>query len=121
MGLFSLGLFVLIFLSGCVAARDPQPIQIKQSGDQGLTCDQIAIEYKTNTEVAAAKIAKNKSDDTREMWLGILVWPGLFDLKNADGTEGNALLDRNIYLKETARNMKCQGVETWSAQPERYT
>jgi hypothetical protein len=121
LGSFSLALFILIFLSGCVAARDPQPIQIKQSGDEGLTCDQMAIEYKTNTEVAAAKIAKNKRDDTREMWLGILVWPGLFDLKNADGTEGNALLDRNIYLREKARDMKCQGVDAWPTQPERYT
>ena len=117
----SLGLVVLLLLPACVKARVPQPMAIKQANDQSLTCDQMAIEYKTNTEVAAAKIAKNNSDDTKEMWLGILVWPGLFDMQNADGTEGNAMLDRNIYLKETARSMKCQNVEVWPAQPERYS
>jgi hypothetical protein len=72
-------------------------------------------------EIAAAKIAKNNRDDTRELWLGILVWPGLFDLQNADGTEGNALLDRNLYLKETATGKKCSGLDAWPKQPERYT
>jgi len=33
----------------------------------------------------------------------ILVWPGLFDLKNADGNEANALLDRNIFLRGVAQ------------------
>ena len=116
------GLAIIAFLlPACVKARIPQPMTIRQPTDQGMTCDQMMIEYKTNTEVAAAKIAKNNSDDTKEMWLGILVWPGLFDMQNADGTEGNAMLDRNVYLKETARNMKCQGVEAWPGQPERYT
>ena len=114
-------LFIVLTVSACVRARVPQPMTMQQANDKALTCDLIAIEYKTNTEVAAAKIAKNNSDDTRELWLGILVWPGLMDMQNADGTEGNALLDRNVYLKETSRNMKCLGVESWPAQPERYT
>lgn len=48
---------------------------------------------------AAAKIAKNENSDTRDFWLGAFVWPGLMDLQNADGNEGNALLDRNIFLR----------------------
>ena len=114
-------LLFLLSLSACVHARVAQPIQMKQSADSSMTCEEIATEYKTNTEVAAAKIAKNSRDDTRELWLGILVWPGLFDLQNADGTEGNALLDRNLYLKETATGKKCTSLDVWPKQPERYT
>jgi hypothetical protein len=116
--------YVLLFvlsLSACVSARVAQPISMKQATDGGITCEEIATEYKTNTEIAAARITKNNKDDTRELWLGILVWPGLFDLQNADGTEGNALLDRNLYLKETATGKKCTGLDAWPKQPERYT
>ena len=112
---------VLVILGGCVQARDPQLIAMKQAGDSALTCEQIAVEYKSNTEVAQSKIAKNRFDDRRELLLGILVWPGLFDLKNADGNEGNALLDRNIYLRELAKGKSCAAVEAWPGQPERYT
>ena len=111
----------LLILGGCVQARDPQLVAMKQAGDSALTCEQIAMEYKANTEVAQSKIAKNQANDTRELFLGILVWPGLFDLKNADGNEGNALLDRNIFLLELAKGKSCAAVETWPGQPERYT
>ena len=75
------------------------------------------MEYRTNTEVAESKIAKNRSNDRRELLLAILVWPGLMDMKNADGNEGNALLDRNIYLRELAKVKPCAGVESWPEQP----
>lgn len=110
-----------LILGGCVQARDPQLVAMKQAGDSALTCDQIAVEYKANTEVAQNKIAKNRANDNRELLLGILVWPGLFDLKNADGNEGNALLDRNILLLEVAKGKSCSGIESWPGQPERYT
>jgi hypothetical protein len=112
---------ILVILGGCVQARDPQLVVMKQEGDSGLTCEQIAMEYKSNTEVAQNKIDKNRSNDRRELLLGILVWPGLFDLKNADGNEGNALLDRNIYLRELAKSKSCTAVESWPEQPARYT
>jgi hypothetical protein len=111
----------ILFLPACVATRSPQPATIRQAGDQTLTCDQIAIEYKTNTEVAGQKIARNRSSDTQDILLGFFVWPGLADFQNADGVEGNALLDRNVYLREVARNKKCAGMEHWPIQPERYT
>lgn len=88
---------------GCVHARVAQPIAIKQPADMELSCEQLVIEYKTNTDVAAKKIEKNENSDSRDFWLGVFVWPGLMDLQNADGNEGNALLDRNIYLQEVAR------------------
>jgi len=111
----------LLILAGCVQARDPQLFAMKQAGDDALTCEQIAIEYRSNTEVAQSKITKNRANDRRELLLGILVWPGLFDLKNADGNEGNALLDRNIYLWELAKAKSCAAMDAWPGQPERYT
>jgi len=111
----------LVILGGCVQARDPQLTAMKQGGDSALTCEQIALEYKANTEVAQNKITKNRSNDRRDLLLGILVWPGLMDMKNADGNEGNALLDRNIYLREIAKSKSCTAVESWPEQPARYT
>ena len=111
----------LVILGGCVQARDPQLTAMKQSGDSALSCEQIATEYKSNTEVARSKIDKNRSNDRRELLLGILVWPGLMDMKNADGNEGNALLDRNVYLLEFAKAKPCAGAESWPEQPARYT
>jgi hypothetical protein len=106
--------------AGCVSTRTAQPVAIKQAADPELTCEQIAVEYKTNTEVAANKISKNRSDDTHDVVVGFFVWPGLADFQNADGTEGNALLDRNIYLRELAKDKGCKGMESWPPQPERY-
>ena len=111
----------LVILGGCVQARDPQLTAMKQGGDTALSCEQIATEYKSNTEVAQNKIVKNRSNDRRELLLGILVWPGLMDMKNADGNEGNALLDRNIYLLELGKGKSCTAIESWPGQPRRYT
>ena len=111
----------LLILAGCVQAREPQLVAMNQTGDSMLTCDQIDVEYKANTEVARSKIAKNEANDRKELFLGIFVWPGLFDLKNADGNEGNALLDRNILLLGLAKAKACTGMGTWPGQPERYT
>jgi hypothetical protein len=118
--MFMLALLSLL-VSGCVPARVAQPIPMKQSTDMDMTCEQIAVEYKSNTEAAGAKIANNRRRDKRELWLGILVWPGLMNLQNADGNEGNAILDRNIYLREVAKNKDCHGVDSWPKQPVRYT
>ena len=111
----------LVVLGGCVQARDPQLLAMRQVGDGALTCEQIAVEFKSNTEVALNKITTNRANDRRELVLGILVWPGLFELKNPDGNEANALLDRNIYLREAAKGKACPAMETWPGQPERYT
>ena len=113
--MFILALIPLsLLIAACVPARVAQPTPMKQ-------CEQIAIEYKSNTGVGAGKIANNRRADKRELWLGILVWPGLMDLQNADGNEGNALLDRNVYLREVAKDKSCNGVDSWPTQPKRYT
>jgi hypothetical protein len=114
-------LLLILLLTGCVQARVATLTPVQQAGDGALTCEQVEREYKANTEIAGAKIAKNESSDTRDFWLGVFVWPGLMDLQNADGNEGNALLDRNILLRELGRSKSCAGVDNWPAQPKRYT
>jgi hypothetical protein len=91
-------------MAGCVHARVANIQPVQRPNDQQLTCDQITLEYKSNTEIAGAKIEKNENADTRDFWLGVFVWPGLMDLQNADGNEGNALLDRNICASWQNRN-----------------
>jgi hypothetical protein len=77
-------------------------VALSQPRDEAITCEQIRVEYVSNTESAAAKIKKNKEGDKQDIVVSLLIWPGLADFKNADGTEGNALLDRNIRLKNMA-------------------
>jgi hypothetical protein len=114
-------MIVMCLFAGCVHRPPPQPVVVKQANDANLTCEQITVDYTANTEIAKNKITKNKSSDVDDaLWI-IFVWPGLADFQNADGNEGNALLDRNIYLREVAKSKGCKGMETWSSQPERYT
>jgi hypothetical protein len=94
---------------------------MRQANDAQLSCQEIGIEYKSNTEVAADKIRRNQAGDTHDLLVGFFVCPRLADFNNADGHEGNALLDRNVYLREIAKSKNCEGMEFWPAQPERYT
>lgn len=116
--LYSIVLF--LFLTGCANTRDPQSISTFKTNDNKISCDEIITEYKSNTEIAAAKIKKNDDDDVQDVVVGFLIWPGLADFKNADGTEGNALLDRNIRLKNIALKNGCDGVSNMPNQPNRY-
>ena len=111
---------MVLVLVGCAQTRDPNTVAIKHANDEKLTCQDVETEYKTNTEIATFKISKNNSDDSRDVLIGFFIWPGLADFKNADGIEGNALLDRNIYLRELSLALKCD-IRSWPAQPTRYT
>jgi len=88
-------------------------------GNTGLTCEQIQVEYIANTQVATQKIAKNNGDDVQDVVVGLLIWPGLADFKNADGIEGNALLDRNMFLRPLATTKGCS-TSSFPKQPDRY-
>ena len=110
-----------LFAMGCVSTPMPRPVAMRQPSDTQLSCQDLAVEYKTNTEVAADKIRRNNSADTHDLIVGFLVWPGLADFNNADGHEGNALLGRNVYLREVAKTKTCENMQFWPAQPERYT
>jgi len=104
---------------GCAHTRDPQPVALSLASDSAITCAQIMTEYTSNTESAAAKIKKNDEDDIQDVAVGLLIWPGLADFKNADGIEGNTLLDRNIRLKNMAVERGCN-VSAYPKQPEWY-
>ena len=95
------------------------PCPAQNSHDENLTCDEIFAEYKSNTTSADHKISKNNGDDVQDFFVGFLIWPGLADFKNADGIEGNAILDRNLYLMELAKMKECDVIRL-PVQPERY-
>ncbi len=84
-----------------------------------MACELILAEYRTNTLVAGDKIKKNNADDVQDFFVGLLIWPGLADFKNADGIEGNALLDRNTRLLEVAKMKDCN-TSDFPPQPVRY-
>jgi hypothetical protein len=113
------GVALATVLVGCVSTPEPNPISVKQEGDTDLDCKYLEAEYKGNTEAAARKIDKNNNDDGLDFVKGFLIWPGLADFNNAPGHEGNALLDRNAWLKNLAEAQKCEFSE-WPEQPERY-
>ena len=110
---------ISVILSGCISTPKPDPIAVVQSGDDGLSCAEIAAEYHANTETSTEKIVANKASDKKDLAVGILIWPGLVDYNNAAGHEGNALLDRNIHLLEIAGIKECNTAE-WPEQHERY-
>ena len=113
-------LVVLVLgLVGCAQTRDPQPVMLHQDHDREMSCDEIQTEYESNTQIAAEKIELNRKKDQTDVFLGFLVWPGLADFKNAEGTEGNALLDRNVFLRKMAGDKGCD-VSGYPDQPERY-
>ena len=98
-----------VLIISCVSTPIPRPVAMRQPDDAQLGCQQIAIEYKSNTEVAADKIRRNQSGDTHDLIVGFFVWPGLADFDNPDGHEGNALLDRNVYLQDTRKLSQVKG------------
>ena len=110
----------MIALAGCAQTRDPHAVSMTRQGDAGLSCQAIETVFKANTEVAEYKISKNNSDDGRDILVGFFIWPGLADFKNADGIEGNGLLDRNVYIRKLAITKGCD-VTDWPVQPTRYT
>lgn len=110
---------ISVTLLGCISTPEPNPVSVKQAGDKSLSCDYLKAEYMANTEAASRKISKNNSGDVQDAALGLLIWPGLADFNNAPGHEGNALLDRNSWLKTLAEIKKCDSTN-WPEQPDRY-
>jgi hypothetical protein len=99
-------------LSAC-AGRTPEPTTVAFETDQIQECTTLENEVRSNASIAQAKIASNKSQDGGDIAVSVVsvifFLPGLFllDTKNADGVEGNALLDRNERLKQIALSKGC--------------
>jgi hypothetical protein len=83
----------LLILSAC-AGREPSLPTIALASDQSQECTALEAEVIANAIGIAG---------------GLLFWPALFaiDTKNADGHEGNALIDRNEHLKQIALKKGC--------------
>lgn len=109
-------LFVVIVagLLGACAGREPNIPPVAQGGDFEKDCTQIINEMVANASSAEAKIKSQNSRDEGDVAIGVagalLFWPALFaiDTKNADGHEGNALLDRNQHLERIATRKNCE-------------
>lgn len=102
----------LVAVSAC-AGRSPEPTTVAYETDNIQECSTLEYEVRANASTAQAKISSNKSQDGGDIAVGVVsvifFLPGLFlmDTKNADGVEGNALLDRNERLKQIALSKGC--------------
>lgn len=102
----------LLAVSAC-AGRSPNLPVVAYDTDSIQTCQSLEREVVNNATAAQSKIAANNARDGGDVAIGVgsvLLLPlGLLalDLKNADGHEGNALLDRNERLKEIAVSKGC--------------
>jgi len=102
----------VVLVAGC-AGREPVVQPIAMTNDDKKDCDSIESEVFANAANARAKISANQSRDGGDVAIGVagvlLFWPALFamDVKNADGVEGNALVDRNDHLRRIALNKGC--------------
>lgn len=102
----------LALLAGC-AGREPHIPPVAQGGDFEKDCTALVNEMIANANSADAKIKAQKSRDQNDIAIGVagalLFWPALFaiDTKNAEGHEGNALLDRNQHLMQIAAKKGC--------------
>lgn len=112
-------------LAGC-AGRDPNMMASMQTEDKNLVCADMEKEYSNNHNVALVKIKANETDDDKDLILGgvgvLLFFPVLFalDTKNADGNEGNSLIDRNEHLVKLANDKGCT-TASWPPLPKKYS
>lgn len=113
-----ISLTVLSLLIGGCAITTPYPVDTEQTKDKEMACSDILYEYETNTTQAAEKISDNQLADVGGFFFAICVFP-VWDTGNADGHEGNALLDRNIWLKKIAVDLDCD-ISSYPKQPKRY-
>lgn len=108
-----------IAMFGCASTTLPNLVDEKQEDDNQLTCVDLEFEYRRNTDTASSKISKHNVANVINVTLDILVWSGIGNDNNITGYEGNALLNRNLWLKSLAKEKKCD-FTGWPEQPERY-
>ena len=114
---------LLLALSAC-AGRNPQPIDIQQSADPGLSCPAIEAEMAGN-DARIAQLAK-ENDEASDMNITVgalaagLFPPAVvaFDVSDAQEVEISALHDRNTRL-ETMRIHR--GCVTADLVPQGFT
>ncbi|MCH9806223.1 MAG: hypothetical protein K0U74_00670 [Alphaproteobacteria bacterium] len=107
-----------IAIAGC-AGRAPQLVQVVKAEDNGMTCDQIVAELKSNNQRMTDLAKEEGWKVTQNVVAGVagfvipVLWIGM-DFQDAAGKEGKALSQRNEYLTSLAQK-KCGGVPTTTA------
>jgi len=114
---------LLLALSAC-AGRNPEPVDVQQSADRGLTCPVIEAEMEGNRARVRYLEKENSEASDMNITLGALA-AGLFppalvatDVSDAQEVEISALHDRNTHL-ETLRIHK--GCVTAKLVPQGFT
>jgi hypothetical protein len=104
-------LCLTIFLGGC-AGRAPNPIQTRVPGDENLSCDSLEAQMAQIQKDITEKEHERSSKTTGNVVLGVLgfflIVPLFFmDLKDAEGTEIQALKQRYQWLGTLATEKGC--------------
>jgi hypothetical protein len=106
------GVLALAMLGGC-AGRDAAPVTVAQTGDQSLSCQQIAAEQQNNATRINALIEEDENAHNSNIAIGVvgalLFWPALFaiDATDAQEVEIQALKDRTNHLNNLALQKHC--------------
>lgn len=103
-------LIALLLLAGC-AGRTPNPVQMYQPGDDGLSCKGLRIQM-GYCEEQIATLLPNSNKTASNVALGVvgvfLIFPWFFmDFSEADIIEVNAWRARNNYLTSLFVDKDC--------------
>ena len=105
-------ILILSMLSLSCVGRTPNLVHSAQSGDEGKSCDNLALEVSQCELQAAAKLKAAK--EAENMNIVVLVFTVLFppfvflmNFKLADRKEANALVDRREYLVKMGVSKRC--------------
>lgn len=115
-----IGVLLLIMLNVACAGREPVLIDIKQTSDSSLGCDELRrhIDDCTKAIIEKHHAGKKKIEETiGAAIVGYVIFPPLFfamDLKKADYKEMGAFQERRNYLIGLAKEKTC----TWCGQME---
>ena len=115
-------LSIALLVTAC-AGRDANPVQIHQSYDKDLSCEQLEAEILSNEQKALALIEDDENAHDANIAIGVvgglLFWPALFALDTGDAelTEMRALRDRNERLLVVAEGKGCD-IEYQRPEPE---
>ena len=114
---------LLLALAAC-AGRNPEPIEVRQSADRGLSCPMIEAEMDGNKGRIAELVKEDDEASDMNITIGALA-AGLFppallasDVSDAQEVEISALHDRNSHL-ETLRVHR--GCVTADLVPQGFT
>ena len=112
---YQVALFFSFILFSC-AGSPPKPVNVIQSGDYDLTCEQLTFKI-----ISTAQFGNKLRSDETGKWkknIGLAAAGGFFivpyffmDLTEGDNVEINAAKARYIHLHRIAVSKNCQGFD----------